>query len=159
MTISRQSILLPVQYSQFDFSSDNTTSLYIASSQKAPVLQACIIAATTIPEALTELTKYQGRMDPLPNWVLEGAIIGLQGGDQVVCYHKAVGWLRGFETLTGAYDDDDDGDDDRSGGLSKTIGYQRSINHSSHFMKWRHHILIPCLLFFLWLLCFRSESD
>lgn len=41
-----------------------------------------IISGNTPKDLITEYTKYSGRMRKLPNWINEGAVIGLQGGTE-----------------------------------------------------------------------------
>ncbi len=39
-----------------------------------------ILYGETPPDLIREYTEYAGRMRPLPDWVLEGAVVGMQGG-------------------------------------------------------------------------------
>ena len=39
-----------------------------------------ILDGNSIPELVTQLTQYTGRMKPLPFWSQSGAIVGLEGG-------------------------------------------------------------------------------
>ena len=39
-----------------------------------------ILHGETPPDLIREYTEYAGRMRPLPDWILEGAVVGMQGG-------------------------------------------------------------------------------
>ncbi len=63
---------------QFDFRAPGSSSVRLY----APKLHARAFAAPT-PAALLEVyTRFSGRMEPLPEWVHRGAIVGLQGGPE-----------------------------------------------------------------------------
>lgn len=47
-------------------------------------LKGNILSGSTPAELITEFTEYTGRMGPLPDWIHQGAIVGLQGGDEKV---------------------------------------------------------------------------
>ncbi len=50
----------------------------------APRMSGRILYGETPTELITEYTAFAGRMRPLPNWILDGAIVGMQGGTQRV---------------------------------------------------------------------------
>jgi hypothetical protein len=91
---------LPVQYALFDLTEPSTFRVHIAASPSTPssksgespgpsnpaplALEACLVHATSVPEAVSEFSRFNGRMAPLPQWVGQGAIVGLQGGTEVV---------------------------------------------------------------------------
>ncbi len=63
---------------QFDFRAPGRSSVRLY----APALSARAFAAPS-PSALLEVyTRFSGRMEPLPDWVHGGAIVGLQGGPE-----------------------------------------------------------------------------
>jgi alpha-glucosidase len=64
------------EYSEFDFTRNNQIQVELYSTQ----LDANIIYAENPYQAIEEYTSYCGRMQPLPQWLVSGAVIGLQGG-------------------------------------------------------------------------------
>ena len=65
---------------QFDLRHPRVASVLVYSS----TLTARVIAGSTPAELLEVYTRYSGRMQPLPEWVHSGAIIGMQGGREKV---------------------------------------------------------------------------
>lgn len=43
-----------------------------------------IVAGETPPELIEQYTEYSGRMRPLPEWLMDGAVVGMQGGTRKV---------------------------------------------------------------------------
>lgn len=65
---------------EFDFTApDAITVRYSNLSVEGHFLQ-----AANMLDAISKSTEYTGRMIPLPNWVDEGAVIGIQGGEDKV---------------------------------------------------------------------------
>jgi len=44
--------------------------------------------ASTWPDLLSKMTSFFGRQPVLPDWIYEGAIIGVQGGTAEVSWHS-----------------------------------------------------------------------
>lgn len=68
------------EYAEFDFTKNNQIQIEVYSNR----LEANIIYARNPLDAIEEYTIYSGRMHKLPDWILEGAVIGMQGGTQKV---------------------------------------------------------------------------
>lgn len=67
-------------YANFDFTKPDSVSVhYDELSVSGQLLQ-----AGSMLDAITSVTEYTGKMRPLPKWVDEGAVIGIQGGEQKV---------------------------------------------------------------------------
>ncbi|KAJ3412833.1 hypothetical protein HDV05_000174 [Chytridiales sp. JEL 0842] len=67
-------------YSMFDLTSLDKIRVKVG----APVMVGRIYAKDTPLKLIEEFTKYAGRMRPMPDWALEGAIAGIQGGEEKV---------------------------------------------------------------------------
>jgi alpha-glucosidase len=68
------------EYSSFDLREEDRVQIEVFSSP----MRGQILSAET-PAGLIELyTEYSGRMRPLPEWILGGAVVGLQGGTDKV---------------------------------------------------------------------------
>lgn len=76
------------QYSVFDLTDPSAILIHVASTC---TLDAVVLLASSLPEAVTALTAFNGRMDPLPDWVGDGAIVGLQGGTEQVRPARQIG--------------------------------------------------------------------
>ena len=91
---SRSLSLDSLEYAVFDMSRDDVIAIEVQSLVLAGriitglrlvsqgLLQAHYTGASPL-EIITSYTAYSGRMSPLPQWVGEGAILGLQGGTEV----------------------------------------------------------------------------
>ncbi|MEE2789362.1 MAG: alpha-glucosidase [Myxococcota bacterium] len=81
LTSMRQSLCLEnTTYSVFDFEQPGRAKVSVHDTD----LRARIFAGET-PKALIEsYTRFGGRMRPLPDWIHQGAVIGLQGGTRTV---------------------------------------------------------------------------
>lgn len=72
----RSLFLENTEYSQFDLRRPDQVQISVFSS----TLTGRILSGRS-PEALvTEYTRWAGRMRPLPDWILSGAVVGMQGG-------------------------------------------------------------------------------
>src|SRR3712207_4388983 len=68
------------EYSSFDLTEEDRVEVEVFSSRMAGQ----ILNGDTPSELIEEYTEYSGRMRPLPEWVLNGALVGLQGGTERV---------------------------------------------------------------------------
>lgn len=68
------------EYSEFDFTRSKEVQIEVFSNK----LEANIIYAKNPLDAIEKYTTYSGRMHKLPDWILDGAVIGMQGGTQKV---------------------------------------------------------------------------
>lgn len=64
------------EYAVFDLRLANRVHLQLFASQ----MQGRILYGESPAELIAEYTSYAGRMRPLPDWLLEGAVVGMQGG-------------------------------------------------------------------------------
>ena len=85
------------EYTSFDLREDNRVTVEAFSSRMA----GRIVYGETPLELIEEFTEYSGRMRKLPDWILSGAIIGMQGGTEKVrdVYAK----LKALDTPVAAY--------------------------------------------------------
>lgn len=67
-------------YSSFDLTSPNRVVIKVASTSMVGV----ILNGKTPLDLIQEYSSFSGRMRKLPDWVLEGAVLGIQGGKTVV---------------------------------------------------------------------------
>ena len=75
---ARSVFLTNYTYSEFDFTEED--SVIIRAAAPTGLLMGQIIGAKTIPDVLRTYTDYAGRMLPLPDWPMDGVILGLTGG-------------------------------------------------------------------------------
>jgi sulfoquinovosidase len=68
------------EYSSFDLTEADRVQLEVFSSRMAGQ----ILRGETPAELIEQYTEYAGRMRPLPEWILAGAVVGLQGGTRKV---------------------------------------------------------------------------
>ena len=68
------------EHSTFDFTGKNSAIISIFSS----TIDAGLISAESPLGIIEEYTQHSGRMDPLPDWSQDGAVIGMQGGTKKV---------------------------------------------------------------------------
>ena len=66
------------EYAEFDFTRNKEVQIEVYTSS----LEANIIYAKNPLKAIEEYTTYSGRMHKLPDWILNGVVIGMQGGTQ-----------------------------------------------------------------------------
>lgn len=77
---ARSLFLENYEYSTFDFREKDRVQICVFASR----MRGQILGAST-PEGLIEqYTRYSGRMRPLPEWINNGAVVGLQGGTDKV---------------------------------------------------------------------------
>ena len=76
----RSLFLESLEYVVFDMTKDDTVTIRLDSN----VIIGRIIAGTSPLELITSYTALVGRLPPLPEWVGKGAVLGLQGGTEVV---------------------------------------------------------------------------
>ncbi len=67
-------------YTKFDFTQDNRIIIKIADSYASGRL----LVGDSPKVIVREYTRLCGRMDGLPEWALEGIILGIQGGEEAV---------------------------------------------------------------------------
>jgi alpha-glucosidase len=68
------------EYSSFDLREEDRVQVEVFSSRMAGQ----ILSGDTPAELIEHYTEYSGRMRPLPEWILGGAIVGVQGGTDKV---------------------------------------------------------------------------
>jgi alpha-glucosidase len=68
------------EYSSFDLREEDRARVEVFSSR----MRGQILSGDTPAGLIEQYTEYAGRMRPLPEWILGGAIVGLQGGTQRV---------------------------------------------------------------------------
>jgi alpha-glucosidase (family GH31 glycosyl hydrolase) len=68
------------EYSTFDLREEDRVQVEVFSSRMAGQ----ILRGETPAELIEQYTEYSGRMRPLPEWILGGAVVGLQGGTDKV---------------------------------------------------------------------------
>jgi alpha-glucosidase len=64
------------EYSSFDLTEEDRVQVEVFSSR----MTGQIPSGDTPPELIEQYTEYSGRMRPLPEWILSGAVVGVQGG-------------------------------------------------------------------------------
>lgn len=69
-------VLENTQVSFFDLSADDKTTIKLVGTQ----MRGRILRGKNPLEIIESLTAYTGRMDPLPDWIGDGAVVGMQGG-------------------------------------------------------------------------------
>ncbi len=75
-TENRGLFLQNSEYSVFDLSQPEKVSVSVFS----PVMKGRVIAGNSMLDVIEDYTQYSGRMPALPDWINEGAVVGLQGG-------------------------------------------------------------------------------
>jgi alpha-glucosidase len=68
------------EYSSFDLREDDRVQVEVFSTR----MRGQILSGETPAELIEQYTEYSGRMDPLPEWILGGAVVGVQGGTEKV---------------------------------------------------------------------------
>ncbi len=85
------------EYSSFDLTDDDRVQVEVFS----PRMRGQILSGETPAELIEEYTEYSGWMRPLPDWILSGAVVGMQGGtDRVREIHDD---LKAFDTPVAAF--------------------------------------------------------
>lgn len=64
------------EFSEFDLSKAHKSSIQVF----APTLSMQLVTGDSLADLIESYTRWSGRMEPLPEWVGHGAIIGVQGG-------------------------------------------------------------------------------
>src|SRR5215212_11003487 len=77
---ARSLFLENYEYSTFDLREDDRVQIGVFS----PQMSAQILGGDTPAGLIEQYTEYSGRMRPLPEWIVSGAVVGLQGGTQRV---------------------------------------------------------------------------
>lgn len=85
------------EISYFDFTEENRAQIEVFSG----ALTARLVYGRDFPGLLQGYTEYAGRMRPLPDWAISGAIVGLQGGTDKL--YDVWQKLRGAETPLAAF--------------------------------------------------------
>ncbi len=81
MTSEARSLFLEnYEYSTFDLRENDRVQVCVFSSR----MRGQILSADTPGGLIEQYTEYSGRMRPLPEWILGGAVVGLQGGTDKV---------------------------------------------------------------------------
>jgi sulfoquinovosidase len=78
------------EYSSFDLREDDRVQIEVFSSR----MSGQILSGDTPAGLIEQYSEYAGRMRPLPEWILGGAVIGLQGGTD-----RVLAMLDKLETL------------------------------------------------------------
>lgn len=68
------------EYSVFDMRKADRVQIHVF----APRMSGKILHGTSPAQLIEEYTSSVGRMRPLPDWIIEGAIVGMQGGTETV---------------------------------------------------------------------------
>ena len=68
------------EYSSFDLREEDRVQVEVFSSR----MRGQILSGDTPGGLIEQYTEYSGRMRPLPEWILGGAVVGLQGGTDKV---------------------------------------------------------------------------
>ncbi|HEX6710283.1 MAG TPA: alpha-glucosidase [Rubrobacter sp.] len=84
------------EYSSFDLREEDRVQIGVYSSR----MRGQILSGETLTKLIEQYTEYSGRMRPLPEWVLSGAVVGLQGGTDRV--RKIYGDLKALNTPVAA---------------------------------------------------------
>jgi alpha-glucosidase (family GH31 glycosyl hydrolase) len=77
---ARSLFLENYEYSTFDLREKDRVQVGVF----APQMRGQIPSAHTPMGLIEQYTEYSGRMRPLPGWIMEGAVVGLQGGTEKV---------------------------------------------------------------------------
>jgi alpha-glucosidase (family GH31 glycosyl hydrolase) len=64
------------EYSSFDLREEDKVQVEVFSSR----MSGQILSGLSPVELIEHYTEYSGRMRPLPEWIMDGAVVGLQGG-------------------------------------------------------------------------------
>jgi len=79
LTSDARSLLLEnYEYSTFDLREDDRVQVGVFSS----LMRGQILGGDTPAQLIEQYTEHSGRMRPLPEWILSGAVVGLQGGTE-----------------------------------------------------------------------------
>jgi sulfoquinovosidase len=84
-------------YSVFDMREDDSVRIELLSSR----MVGQIVSGDSPSELIDSYTEFSGRMRPLPEWILDGAVVGMQGGTGRVLEMRDV--LNALETPVAAF--------------------------------------------------------
>jgi len=87
---ARSLFLENYEYSSFDLREDDRVQVGVFSS----LMRGQILSGDIPAELIEQYTEYSGRMRPLPEWIMSGAVVGLQGGT-----HKVLDIFENLEAL------------------------------------------------------------
>ena len=87
---ARSLFLENYEYSSFDLREDDRVQVGVFSS----LMRGQILSGDIPAELIEQYTEYSGRMRPLPEWIMSGAVVGLQGGT-----HKVLDIFEKLEAL------------------------------------------------------------
>lgn len=73
---SRSLFLENYEYSSFDLREPDKVQVEVFSSR----MEGQILSGDSPTELIEQYTEYSGRMRPLPDWLMSGAVVGMQGG-------------------------------------------------------------------------------
>ncbi len=73
---ARSLFLENYEYSTFDLREDDRCQIGVFTSK----MRGQILGGETPAQLIEQYTEYSGRMRPLPEWIMSGAVVGLQGG-------------------------------------------------------------------------------
>ena len=73
---ARSLFLENYEYSTFDLREVDRAQVGVFSS----LMRGQILSGDTPAQLIEQFTEYSGRMRPLPEWIISGAVVGLQGG-------------------------------------------------------------------------------
>jgi alpha-glucosidase len=93
---ARSLFLENYEYSTFDLREDDRAQIGVFSSK----MGGQILAKDTPAELIEQYSEYSGRMRPLPEWIMSGAVVGLQGGTDRVL--RILDELQSFDTSVAA---------------------------------------------------------
>ncbi|RCI06237.1 hypothetical protein CU098_012398 [Rhizopus stolonifer] len=79
-TDNRSFFLKNSEYSSFDLRDDDRVTVRVNTA----VLEGRLIDGDNLLDLVSEYTLYSGRMEALPDWISEGAVVGMQGGQEKV---------------------------------------------------------------------------
>jgi alpha-glucosidase (family GH31 glycosyl hydrolase) len=85
------------EYSSFDLREVDRVQIVVFSSQ----MRGQILSGDTPAALIEQYTEYSGRMRPLPEWILGGAVVGMQGGTDKVL--EVYDELKGLGTPVAAF--------------------------------------------------------
>ncbi len=112
-------------YSEFDFTEDDRVQIKLFENH----LQAVFHIGDTPQKLIEQYTAYCGRMKELPDWIHQGAILGMQGGTEKV--YRIWNDLKRFETpLAGFWIQDWEGQ--RISGVGKQLWWNWELDENRY---------------------------
>ena len=89
---NRSLFLENYEYSVFDLRKENSVSIRVFSN----TMRGQILYGKSILDLIERFTEYSGRMKALPDWLNNGAIVGLQGGTSTIKKIHEQLWMADF---------------------------------------------------------------